>query len=269
MFSSLILASLLAVPQSGTLDQSSPYGNAWFNGGAASLTWQAEVATGVAGTLEGFELSLQGTAGATLDVRIRVGAGWNVTPPVWSGTLTTAGTGTWEIHYVDVSSAGIALSAGDLWVIEMNGATGVGLQGQYDAPPAQPPYPQPLYLNQPGCFADCGWRIGFRTWMLTGPPGPQLTIAGSCPGPTTLTFTGAMPGSTLAVLFGPAGTYVKSGAPCAGLTLGISRPNLFGFIPSNGAGAGGMSFNAPPRVCGLTVQLVDRATCLPSNAVVL
>lgn len=266
-----LLLSLLLPAQTGTLDQQSPFGNAWFNGGASSLTWQAEVATGVAGTLEGFDLNITSTSpGATLDVRVRVGAGWNTGAILWSGTLTTAvGGNVWETHFVDVSSAGISLNVGDLWVIEMNGGTGVGIQGQYNAPPAQPPYPQYLYLNGPGCFADCGWRIGFNTYMLTGPSGPQLAKSGTCPGPVTLSVSNATPNATVALVHGPAGSWTKPSGTCAGLTLAIGAPTLGGFLPMNGSGAGALSFNAPPAACGRTVQAVDIPTCTASNPIVL
>ena len=29
-------------------------------------------------------------------------------------------------------------------------------------------YAEELFLDGPGCYLDCGWRIGFRTWM-SGP----------------------------------------------------------------------------------------------------
>lgn len=266
---SILFTTLLLAAQTGTLDQSSPFGNAWFNGGVSSLTWQSEVATGVGGTLEGFDLSIQGVAGATLDVSVKVGTGWNTGAAAWSGTLVAAGTGTWEIHFVDVSSAGIVLSPGDLWVIEMNGNTGMGIQGQYNPPPATPPYPEELYLGGPGCFADCGWRIGFNTYMLGGAGRPTLAKTGSCPGPITLTVTGATPGGSVALLFGNAGTYTHGGSPCTGITLGISNPSLGGFRPANGSGTASLSFNPLPGACGRTVQAVDLGTCLPSNTVVL
>jgi hypothetical protein len=265
----LYLLALLFPAQTGTLDQVSPMSNASFNGGSSGLTWQAEVATGVAGTLEGFELSVLGSLGATLNVSVLVGPGWNVGTPAWSGVVTTSGTGGYELHFVDVSSAGIALNAGDLWVIQMSGSTGVNIQGSYVAPPGTPLYPQPLYLNGPGCFADCGWRLGFNTYMLTGPSGPVLAALGTCPGPITLSITNATPNANVAVLYGQAGTFVKPTNPCMGLTLNIANPTLGGMVPTSGAGAGSLSFNSPPAACGRTVQAVDVATCTASNAIVL
>lgn len=267
----LLLLALLAPAQTGTLDQSSPMGNAWFNVGVNSLTWQIEIKTGIAGTLEGFEVEISSAnIGSTVDFEVIRGGGWNVGAPLWSGTLATAvGGSSWERFFVDVSSAGINLSAGELWVIRTVGNSTAGIRGEYVAPPGTPPYPQPLYLNGPGCFADCGWRIGFNTYMLTGPSGPHLTLTGACPGPVTLSFTGATPFTNLAVLHGPAGSFVKNSNPCFGLALAINNPSLGGFVPMNANGAGALFFNAPPGACGRTVQGVDLTSCLPSNPIVL
>jgi hypothetical protein len=70
------------------------------------------------------------------------------------------------------------------------------------------------------------------------------------------------------VLFGAAGTFTKPGNPCGGLMLGIANPTLGAVISANGAGDASLSFNAPPSACGRTVQGVDIASCLPSNAIV-
>lgn len=243
--------------------------NAWFNAGVNSLTWQIEIATGIPGTLEGFDLQIQGAAGATVDVSVIAGGGWNLGAPAWTGTLTAAGTGTWEPVFVDVSSAGIALNTGDLWVIQLNGNTGMGVRGEYVAPPGTPPYPQPLYLGGPGCFADCGWRIGFNTYMLSGPTPPRLGKTGTCPGPVTLSVTNATANASVAILYGLPGVFVKPSNPCMGLVLNIANPTLGGVIPTNGLGNASLSFNAPPAACGRTVQGVDLATCAPTNPIVL
>lgn len=261
------LASPTLFAQTGTLDQSSPFGNAWFNGGTNVLVWQAEVACGVAGQLNGFELEIQGVAGATLDVSVKLGSGWNVGAPVFSSTLTSTGTGTWERVYVDTSAAGINLNTGSLFVIEMVGNTGMGIRGEYVAPPGTPPYPEELYLNGPGCFADCGWRIGFNTWMGQG--GPSLSKTGTCPGPVTLTVTNATPGGPVAMLYGPAGSFTYNGSPCTGLTINISQPTLAGMINANGAGVANVSFNAPPGLCGRTIVGVDIRACAPTNTIIL
>ena len=60
--------------------------------------------------------------------------------------------------FVNATSAGIQLVPGTLFVIEMQGQnTGTGIQGTYVPPTSGgPAYAEPLFLNGPGCFADCG-----------------------------------------------------------------------------------------------------------------
>src|SRR5678815_5495486 len=86
------LAPLFAHAQTGTLDQQSPYpsggSTAWFNGDSIGLTWQAQVNSGLTGQLEGFALRLSGVQGATLAVRLRLGPGWNTTPPAFQTIIT-------------------------------------------------------------------------------------------------------------------------------------------------------------------------------------
>ena len=269
-FLPILLAGLMAPAlsaQTGTLDQSSPFGNAWFNGGTNVLVWQAEVATGIGGTLEGFEIEIQAAnVGSTVDLAIKVGAGWNTGTAAWTGTATNTLVNTWERVFLDTSAAGIVLNPGDLFVIEMTGNTGMGLHGEYVAPPGTPPYPEELYLNGPGCFADCGWRIGFNTYMLTG---PRLSKAGTCPGPITLTVTDATPNGNVAMIYGNAGTFTQNGNPCNGLTIPVSNPTLAGIIQANGSGVATVSFNAPPGICGKTVIGVDIQTCGPTNTITL
>jgi hypothetical protein len=171
----LCVASLSAFAgaQTGTIDQVStnnptpPGQTAGFNGDAISLIWQAQVRAGIAGQLEGFVLELTGPQGATLLTNVRVGAGWNTGPSAFQFLISKPTAGTDQV-FVNTTSANIALSVGTLFVIEMQGqATGCGIHGSYVPPAAGSPlYPEPLYLGGPGCFADCGWRIGFTTYVV-------------------------------------------------------------------------------------------------------
>jgi len=78
--------------------------------------------------------------------------------------------------FVDVTSANILVAPGTDFVIEMQGLdTGTNMLGSYVDPASGPPlYPEPLFLNGPGCFAGCGWRIGFMSYVTnstsTGTP---------------------------------------------------------------------------------------------------
>ncbi len=177
MLSSLVVLSslLVAAPlhaQTGVLDQTSPFPGssqtASFNGDATSLTWQAQVKAGIAGQLEGVTISTnQGLVGQTIHVRLRSGAGWNTSPVLFSTIVTKQSVAAEDI-FVDMTSAGLTLSVNSLFVIELQGTgTGTGLLGTYTPPPAAPQYSEPLFLNGPGCYTDCGWRIAFKSWMLT------------------------------------------------------------------------------------------------------
>jgi hypothetical protein len=164
--------SLAAVAQTGTLDQdNSSMFNAGFNGDAPSLVWQQEVQAGVAGTLEGVEIFLNGNPGSSFDFRIRDGAGWNTSPVLFQTVVTQTG-GFNTPYFVNTSSANLVLAPGSKFVFEIQGnSTGGGMTGSYVL--GNPTYPNFLHLGGPGCFADCGWRLAFRTYMLSGPAAPS------------------------------------------------------------------------------------------------
>jgi hypothetical protein len=167
------LAASIANAQSGTLDQVSPWApggqSAWFNGDASFLIWQQQVRSGLAGTLEGYRLRLDGPAGAQLDVRLRNGDGWSTNGVLHQVRLTKTIAGH-EDFFVDVTSAAYGVAVGGTFVIELQGNdTGCGIIGSYVDPALGPPlYPEPLFLNAPPCFSNCGWRIGFETFVLSG-----------------------------------------------------------------------------------------------------
>ena len=112
----------------------------------------------------------------------------------------------------------------------------------------------------------------YRAWngvLYTDEAGPALDIAGNCPGPVVLTYANCTPNRPVALRSGPSGVFVKSGSPCAGLTLAISSPTLLRVVTAGPNGAGGLNFNAPAQACGRTVQIVDVASCEASNPVTL
>jgi hypothetical protein len=182
-----------AAAQTGTLDQQSPASNASFNGDAPSLTWQQEVQAGLGGQLEGFSITLTGNAGAQLSTSIRVGPGWNTGPVAFSTMITKTLSGT-EVVFVDCTSAGIIVSPGSAFVLEFVGnSTGTWITGSYVPPPGAPLYAPLLFLGGPGCFADCGWRLGFDTYVLTvAPPTTYCTAKVNSLGCTpSIGFAGA------------------------------------------------------------------------------
>jgi Tol biopolymer transport system component len=96
-----------------------------------------------------------------------------------------------------------------------------------------------------------------------------LARAGSCPGPIRLTITNAAQHGWVALLFGTAGSFVKPGMPCQGLTLGVSSPSLHRYLRANASGKVVFTSNVSAAHCGVTLQAVDVATCRVSNTVVL
>jgi len=105
--------------------------------------------------------------------------------------------------------------------------------------------------------------------LLAPPLGPLLSQTGVCPGQVTLTVTQASAHGLIGILYGPAGTFTKSGSPCAGLTVGIASPTLGALIPADAAGFATLSLNAPSGACGRRVQGVDITSCSASNLIVL
>jgi len=172
-----------ALAQTGTIDQVSPYPptppvqTAGFNGSTSSLIWQQQVRVGLAGQLEGFELHFNGSIGSTIDARVRIGDGWNTTPVVFT-TVVTNQTGNYdEIAFVNCTSANLQFVVGSTFVIELQGHDdGGGFLGSYAPPPLTPAYPEELYLDpgQPGCFADCHWRMAFTSFMNGAPTAPVV-----------------------------------------------------------------------------------------------
>jgi hypothetical protein len=113
------------------------------------------------------------------------------------------------------------------------------------------------------------WSTIIDNHVFGGAGGPTLTKQGNCPGPMSLRVTGATANAPIAILYGQAGSYTRPNGLCAGTTIGISNPSLAVVINTNGQGAAGLNFNAPPALCGRTVQGVDLAACAPTNTITL
>lgn len=109
------------------------------------------------------------------------------------------------------------------------------------------------------------------TFISGGPAGPSLSKSGNCPGLIALSLANCSPNGSVAMLIGSAGSYTQTNPskPCQGLTLNLSNPSLVGVLQMNGAGAGGVSFNSSPSLCGLSVQGVDLSSCVATNSVTL
>ena len=193
---------LLCLPSSSladaVLDQESAYSNAWFYCFEPINVWQQQVRTDAGGLLDSFEVSVVGPVGAQVELRLRVGDGWNVGPAVWS-TLYTKTTAGWETPVFDVTGAGVVLDPGETFVLEAQGNdTGAELRGNYLHPSlGAPGYGEKLFLSGPGCYEDDGWRIGFKTWMQGAAaeavrPGMPANPMALLPGQTEAPVIGAV-----------------------------------------------------------------------------
>jgi hypothetical protein len=164
--SAVLSGGAMALAQTGILDQSSPATSASYNLSTPSLTWQQQIRVGIAGQLEGIRLTLVGPVGAQMEVRIRVGGGWNLAPAASVHTVVKV-TASTETVFLDTTAANIQLAVDDLLVFEAQGNdTGMNIVGSYVEPPGAPLYPEPLFLN--GSAFQPGWRHGFDSFMLTG-----------------------------------------------------------------------------------------------------
>lgn len=177
-FARLVVIALAGIStgfsQTGQLDQSSPMdegggASAQFNVDVDFLIWQQQIRVGVPGVLEGIRLRFIGNERASVTVRVRLGDAWTESPVLFEGVATKTVSG-FETIFVDMSSAGIALAVDATFVLETQGTnSGVWLIGSYVDPVlGEPLYPEPLFLG-PGGFPP-GWRHGFQTYMLVGPP---------------------------------------------------------------------------------------------------
>ncbi|PCJ54235.1 MAG: hypothetical protein COA70_06280 [Planctomycetota bacterium] len=273
--STLALACLTATAhgQSGTLDQVSPFGSAVpgansasYNFDSSTLVWQAEVFAGMDGTLEGFQLEATGPIGATATVAVHLGSPWQAGTPTWSGTITKTIVST-ELIWVDVSSANISLSTGDAFTIQGQGNdNGMWVTGSFQSP-VNTFYAPDLFLN--GAQFGPEWKIGFHTYMLS-PAGFTLSILGNCPGPMTISVSGATPNGSVALAYGNAGSWTIPNGPCTGTVLDLAGvPTLAGFFNADAAGTLTLAPNVPAGLCGRTLQAVDMTTCTVSNTVTL
>jgi hypothetical protein len=175
------LLAATATAQFGIVDQVSPAPpGTQFAGGDPMFVWQVQVRVGIAGELAGVELPLEGSSTASISVRIRIGDGWNTSPPAFQSAALKHFIGL-EHVFVDATSAHLVFAVGDTFVIELQGnGTGTIIDGSYVDPMQAPAlYPEPLFLNGPGCFNDCGWRIGFTSYVLDQTPPTAYCTAGT------------------------------------------------------------------------------------------
>ncbi len=220
-WSALLALGSPALAQTGVLDQYSPYGSGppqqvLLDTSTPGTVWQQEVRAGLSGTLEGIQLRLNGAVGAQLDLRVRMGPGWATVAPVFSSVVTKQIAGP-EQFFVDCTQANIVQAPGTLFVIDVTGS-GVtpvsGVFGTYTPPPAPPLYSRFLFKNGPGCYTDCGTRIGFRTFVINaGNPGVYCVAKNNSLGCTPSIGSSGTPSSTATSGFTISAAQVRNNKP--------------------------------------------------------
>lgn len=151
--------------QNGVPDQTVPVGeNGNYSGFNLNYVWQQEVIAGISGTLGGVSLVFYGgSSGNEVHVRLRAGAAPSSSTPLLATTVTKLGSGL-DTLFVDASSAGIALTQGDHFVVEVQGKEGnlSDVSGTNNVAA----YAGPLYL---GGVENPGGRLAFTTYILCSP----------------------------------------------------------------------------------------------------
>jgi len=274
--SASLLISLLAVAapassQTGVLDQTSPLNlNGMPLASGTGNPWQQQVVVGVAGVLEGVTLRVASSVpGDTATVNLYAGAGPHQpgSVPLYSSQVVAVSS-TPTDDFVDMSAAGLVVSVGDRFCVEIL-ADSQAMTIVFNSAFFQALYPEPAFSAQPGGqYTSVGIeRIGFESWVLVG---PTLTATGSCPGPLTLAASDMTPAGTVA--FGGSlgtGTSLVPRGSCLGTSLDLLQPVLLALVTADGAGAASIVASVPPAVaCGtVTLQAIDLATCTTTNTV--
>jgi len=158
-------AHAVVVDQENLPDQS------WAVNTQSAFEWQQQIIAGQTGILSGIDIFTQESPG-TFSFFVNTGLGWQTDTPEFETTISPAAFST--IH-IDVSSAGISLSAGTPFMMGIVGAGPgticCGVRGtQANAYPAGA-----LYLD--GSVRDND--LGFRTYMQVVPIPPAVWLFGS------------------------------------------------------------------------------------------
>lgn len=264
----LLTPSLTA--QTGVLDQQSPFFNVTFGNSLSGWSRAQDIMAGTTGQLEGMEFSVQSTVpNNSATIRVYLGSFNGANPLLFTGQVSTSAIA-WETVFVDMTSANIQLTQGQMFSVECvaDGMQFMDLQGNSGWP--SPLYPWGYYEN-----AGNGWttstsntRIGFNTYMLTPPSGPTLSVSGICgTAPSSVDIAGATPGGTIALIRGTqlGSTVIPGAAPnCQGIILDLQNAALVELGTADAAGAYSFSRSSriPSAACGaVIVQALDVSTC--------
>lgn len=99
--------------------------------------------------------------------------------------------------------------------------------------------------------------------------GPDLALAGTCPGVMQVSGSGMTPNGRVYVAYGiGTGAYTLPNGSCAGATFGLNAPALLRTLRADGSGAFSFNGNAPAGACGVVkLQALDYSSCQLSNVV--
>ncbi len=109
--------------------------------------------------------------------------------------------------------------------------------------------------------------LGYRD---AAPPPFTLTATGVCPGRVTVTWEGATPSSTVALIYAKnTGSFVIPFGPCEGTVLGLGSRSirLVSTFPSGSNGSGSRSGNSQAGACLGYMQMHDLPGCNLTNVV--
>jgi len=103
-------------------------------------------------------------------------------------------------------------------------------------------------------------------YVVYGRRVPGLTVSGACPGTVTVEVTRATPGATLGLVSALVeGSYAIPSGACAGAVLDLDNPALYTTLTADATGGAAASATVPSSACGRVLQVIDAATCTPSN----
>ncbi|MGH9895067.1 MAG: hypothetical protein ACREA0_24405 [bacterium] len=95
-----------------------------------------------------------------------------------------------------------------------------------------------------------------------------IRLTGQCPGPKTLSWSGAGSGQMGIIIGNGPGNFTLPSGPCAGTQLGLSGPSglsLYNVIGTQG-GQGQVTTTVGTQACGKWIQCIKTNDCSTSNA---
>ena len=96
--------------------------------------------------------------------------------------------------------------------------------------------------------------------------GVTLAFSGSCPGPMTLTVSGASSNGDVAIGWSSnPGSFTVPGGACAGTTVDLQAPQLLTILTSDAKGQASLNRDVAGGACGVRLQALDLSSCTPSN----